>query len=67
MPVARGKECGYGADDPSSCLDVSGYFQPAALGQDECNDCGDQYRNDIDTPEDAMELEILSAYPRGEL
>ena len=67
VAITRSDEGGGGADDPGCGLpEVPGKpGRPPGEGNSGCG--ADKDGDDVDTAEDAMELEVPLAYPRGEI
>lgn len=67
LAVTRGDECGGGADDPCGGLHGGSWQAGATGGEGDPGEGTDKDGDDVDTAEDAMELEVTLADPRGEI
>src|SRR5579863_5985318 len=64
LPIARGDECGDGADDPRCRLHRSSRQTGPACCQRDPSKGADKHRNDVHTAQHTMEFEIALAKPR---
>ena len=67
LPVTRGDEGGGGADDPGRGLPAGSGEARTAVGEGDSGCGADEDGEDVDAAEDAMELEVTLADPRGEI
>jgi len=67
LPVARGEEGGGSADHPGSSLHGGSGETRTAPGESDPGEGTDKDGYDVDAAEEAMELEVTLAKPRGEL
>src|SRR6201996_8219718 len=67
LAVARGDEGGGGADHPGGGLHGGSGKTGAAGGESDPREGTNKHGDDVDAAEDAMELEVTLANPRGEI
>src|ERR1700733_8804423 len=67
LAVARGEEGGGGADHPCCGLHGGSWQARTAPGESDPREGADKDGYDVDAAEDAMELDVTLADPRGEI